>query len=167
VSWPPTRVLTDLAAAVASVGLILIGLTILTLSREEALGTGTGRAGTATVETCQRYGPVSGSGLGLWWRCEVAVQWSDGAADRHRESGSLFTPDEAGEPIAVREVLRAEGRGNLNAAARLVRPDRPANVGALAVGVVVFLAGGLCALRPLADLVRLGGRLTRRRSPPP
>ncbi|MFI1196792.1 DUF6346 domain-containing protein [Micromonospora sp. NPDC020750] len=47
-------------------------------------GTGAGkstpaeRSAEATVRDCRRAGPVSGDGLGCWWRCAVAVQVSDG-----------------------------------------------------------------------------------------
>lgn len=141
-------------------GLVLAGLSLLTLSREEALDRG-GRTGTADVVACRRVGPVSGSGLGYWWSCDVVVRWDDGESGRYDVPGSLFRPADRDRAVPVREVLRG-GRGNLDAAARLARVDRPARLGLLAAGLVALLAGGLCGLRPVSDLVRLLARLALR-----
>lgn len=151
----------DLVLMVTAGALVLAGLSLLTLSGEEALDQGTGRTGAANVVDCRRVGPLSGSGLGYWWTCTVEVRWDDGDQDRYDLPGSRFTPADRAQPVAVREVARS-GRGNLDADTRPVRADRPARVGFLAVGLLTFLAGALCALPPVKDVVGVLVRVVRR-----
>ncbi|HWH01958.1 MAG TPA: DUF6346 domain-containing protein [Pilimelia sp.] len=156
------RLLVDGALCVLAGLLVLMGLTGLTLSREEGLDADGGRAGNASVGQCRRYGPVSGSGLGFWWDCAVDVAWEDGTAGRYRTRGSLFAPGDRAVP--VRQVHRG-GRGNLDAATHLVRPDRPPSIGMLVAGLGLLVAGGLAGLRPAFDALRAVSRVrpSRRR----
>lgn len=154
------RLRQDLLLVVAMAGLVLAGLSLLTLSREEALDPGTGRTGEATVVACRRVGPVSGSGLGYWWTCTVEVRWMDGGHNRYVVPGSRFTPADRERPVAVRETARGS-RGNLAVATRPVRADRAPRVGILAAGLLTFLAGALCAVRPAVDVIRLLARAGR------
>lgn len=156
-----SRVVGSLLRLAAAGGLVLVGLTLLTLSAEEALEAGTGRTGVADVTACRRVGPVSGNGLGHWWTCTVQVEWADGGQGRYDVPGSRFTPADRGRRVAVREIVRG-GRGNLTAATRPVRADRPPRIGLLVAGVLAFLAGALCALRPTLGVIRVLLRTARR-----
>src|SRR5690606_27216942 len=138
----------NLLLLAAACVLVLSGLSLLTLSGEEGLDRGTGRTGTAQVVACRRVGPISGSGLGYWWTCTLEVRWDDGGQGRYVLPGSRFTPADRDRPVPVRETARGD-RGNLDVDTRPVRADRSPRIGLLAIGVLAFLAGGLCALPPV------------------
>ncbi|WP_405095281.1 DUF6346 domain-containing protein [Micromonospora sp. NBC_01412] len=72
----------------------------------------------ATVGDCQRVGPVSGDGLGYWWRCAVTVRTPDGRQVETVVGHSVVTPADRGKPVEFREACYAKG----NADCRYGRP---------------------------------------------
>jgi hypothetical protein len=70
-------------------------------------GTGTPWAGrevpaTAQVGECVRVGPVSASGFGNWWECQIKVELEDGRTFDTVVFNSMVTPADAGRPVEMR-----------------------------------------------------------------
>lgn len=62
---------------------VVFGLTAATVGRFTGADFGEAdRRGTATVQRCERRGPVTWSGFGYFDQCTVDVDWSDGAGPR-------------------------------------------------------------------------------------
>lgn len=82
-----TRKGTFFGSALAVVILLVLGLVLLATAM--TLGRFTGadyndatRQGIATVEQCQRRGPISLKGFGFYDRCTVRIVWSSGLSSR-------------------------------------------------------------------------------------
>ncbi|WP_223874526.1 DUF6346 domain-containing protein [Salinispora fenicalii] len=67
------------------------------------------RPAVATVQDCQRVGPVSSNGLGYWWHCDVTVQTQDGRQVVTTVYNSVVTPSDRGKAVEFREACFGEG----------------------------------------------------------
>lgn len=124
------------------------------------------RPAEATVQGCERVGPVGGDGLGYWWRCAVTVRIHDGREVETVVGHSVVTPADIGKSIEFREVCY--GQGNTDC-----RYGRPASrVWALAVSVLgmiriavvlVLISGaGFYLIRGVVGVPRYFAWLNRR-----
>ncbi|MCW3845180.1 DUF6346 domain-containing protein [Micromonospora yasonensis] len=59
------------------------------------------RAVRADVDRCERTGPVSSSGFGYWWRCQVVVREGAGPTRNVVLSGSVVTGADTGRSVAL------------------------------------------------------------------
>lgn len=101
---------------------------------------------TATVVDCEKDGPLSVSGVGYWWNCEVDIKDSDGETYRQNLPGSRFEPADKGK----RFDMVAGGFG----AATWVRTDVPSNNLATTVTAAGLLIGFICLAVGLHRLVK-------------
>ncbi|PZF99279.1 DUF6346 domain-containing protein [Micromonospora endophytica] len=128
--------LTQLATAVALIAAVVISTLVFDTVASFYPGTGAVRStpaeqsAEAAVRDCQRVGPVSGEGLGYWWRCAVTVRTRDGREVKTVVGHSVVTPADRGKSIDFREVCYGEG----NTDCRYGRPI--SRVWALAVSVL-------------------------------
>lgn len=67
------------------------------------------RPAVATVQDCQRVGPVSSNGLGYWWHCDVTVHTQDGRQVVTTVYNSVVTPSDRGKEVEFREACFGEG----------------------------------------------------------
>lgn len=65
--------------------------------------------GTATVGACGRVGPVSWSGFGYWWTCDVLVSLPDGRKVRTSVGSSIVKPEDRGRRVRFVEVCDEPG----------------------------------------------------------
>ncbi|MGC5019704.1 DUF6346 domain-containing protein [Micromonospora sp. DT47] len=68
----------------------------------------------ATVEECQRLGPVSTYGFGYWWRCDVTVRMGDGRTVRTTVGHSVVTPGDRGRAVEFREACFGKNNTDCN-----------------------------------------------------
>jgi hypothetical protein len=108
--------LSYLVRAVGRAALILVigAATSLAFSTVESWypGTGAGTRGPtettvlATVESCQRVGPVSHHGFGYWWECEISVPGGiDATVDR-----SILTASDVGREVELQRACYGDDR---------------------------------------------------------
>lgn len=115
--------------------------------------------GSAVARSCESVGPVSGSGIGYWWRCTADVEWNGSAAQRGqvRFGGSELTPDDIGKTVRV----TAEGGEAGSASATYLRDTtHPLRRLGTTLAVVSFLIlfgfAGAAVLRLAPLSIRLG-----------
>ncbi|BCJ59920.1 hypothetical protein Jiend_33420 [Micromonospora endophytica] len=107
--------LTQLATAVALIAAVVISTLVFDTVASFYPGTGAVRStpaeqsAEAAVRDCQRVGPVSGEGLGYWWRCAVTVRTRDGREVKTVVGHSVVTPADRGSRSI--SVKCATGRG--------------------------------------------------------
>jgi hypothetical protein len=119
----------------------LFGLTAMTVGRfsgadfKEA-----NRTGTATVEQCERHGPITLKGFGYYDRCTVKIAWGGGLTGRYEISEPGFIQGEKpGDFFEIGENSGTRGSTSFS------RPEYPNRgwVGWLAVilGVLALIPG--------------------------
>ncbi|ADD45092.1 DUF6346 domain-containing protein [Stackebrandtia nassauensis] len=101
---------------------------------------------TATVVGCEQDGPVSVSGVGYWWNCDVDITTKDGETTRQSLPGSRFEPADKGKKFE----MVAGGFG----ASSWVRTDVPANNLATTITAAGLLVGVGCLVVGLHRLVK-------------
>ncbi|WP_223874900.1 DUF6346 domain-containing protein [Salinispora vitiensis] len=97
----------------------------------------TERPAVATVQYCERVGPVSSNGLGYWWHCDVAVQTQDGRQVVTTVRRSIVTPADRGKSIEFREACYGAG----NSECRYGRPSL--RIWAMAVKLILMFQVGV------------------------
>ena len=99
------------------------------------------RTGTATVERCDRRGPVSFKGFGYWQQCTVSIAWNGGPASRVLiDKPGFFTNQKPGDTFQIGE--HTGSRGSVGYA----RPELPDRGWVTAIGLVLWFIGFLPAL---------------------
>ncbi|MEV0895569.1 DUF6346 domain-containing protein [Actinoplanes sp. NPDC049802] len=93
--------------------------------------------GWATVNRCDRQGPVTNRGFGYWETCRFAVRWDDGTADDRLTSDVLFGSTDIGRDV---RVGRLSERGP---SMELARQDTPARPWLHWIGIAIGLVGML------------------------
>ncbi len=115
------------------------------------------RVGTATVQSCERHGPVGWSGFGYYDACTVTVDWGRNGTRLSIDKPGFFKGEKPGDTFKIGENKRTKGRVGYS---RAELPDRGWVTFA---GVVVAIVGALPLLL-LLFLVRDSVRsLFRRR----
>jgi hypothetical protein len=120
---------------------ILLALTagnVGQLSHGERAGKTVVRTGAATVVSCERHGPVSGYGLGIWTTCDIEVAWPDDARERRSTDHSFFTADERGRTFEVDEI-HLSNKGGTGYQRLLARDARPQNGAYIAALIALYL----------------------------
>ncbi len=164
-SGPFGRAIGACIAALLGAALFLTGLTLVTLGWDDYPGR-TGRTGHATVQSCERLGPVSHHGFGHWWRCQGEVRWEDGDTARFVEGRSRFTPADQGTAVPVEEGT-ASAR-YLSAERGPVPSDEgPAHGSLFISGVLLCFASLFGPLVLVAELINAGCWLVKRLRPHP
>lgn len=108
------------------------------------------RTGQATVDACNRQGPVSNQGFGYWNRCTVTIRWDDGTTSR-LVSDAVFTSADIGDQVRVGDL------GEYRTSKKLAREGTPARPWLAWIGYVIGLAGilpGLVAVLLIRELLR-------------
>lgn len=124
--------------------LLVLGTVFLLLSRTAGRFTGAdyndaARHGTATVETCERHGPISWKGLGYYDACTVDITWDNGAGPRVLINDPGFFKDEKpGDKIQIGQNQGTRG------AISYSRPEVPARGWITAVTVLLGVLAALC-----------------------
>ncbi|MFC0003704.1 DUF6346 domain-containing protein [Micromonospora siamensis] len=120
----------------------------------------------ADVLRCARIGPVSSSGFGYWWRCQVMVMGPEGSTRKVTLSGSVVTQADMGR--SIRLVERCTGRDSrecvytrpgsevVAAAFRLLHIVRFTVVAVGLVTIVLLLVRGVLGQRLYSRLVPSG-----------
>jgi Family of unknown function (DUF6346) len=96
-------------AALLAVAWTVVGFSLSTL---HSLYPGTGvatahppeRPAVGEVGECRRAGPVSVNGFGYWWECQVRIRAADGRQAQTVLRHSIVSPDDAGQPVELREA---------------------------------------------------------------
>lgn len=102
---PPWR--PPIWATLLALVLVPIFFYFLPTTVETVAGSGAGdlvqpaRHGTGEVRECSQVGPVSRQGFGLWWICQVSVNWDDGGHGVYPAEDSQFNPAEVGHSFRV------------------------------------------------------------------
>ncbi|MCU7725294.1 DUF6346 domain-containing protein [Actinoplanes sp. KI2] len=97
------------------------------------------RHGTATVEQCQRHGPITWHGFGYFDACTVSITWSDGAGPRVLIDKPGFMKGE--KPGDTFEIGQNQGtRGAISYS----RPEQPARGWVTAITILFGLLAFLC-----------------------
>jgi Family of unknown function (DUF6346) len=80
------------------------------------------RRGTATVEQCERRGPVSFDGFGYFHQCTVKIAWNTGPASRVViDKPGFFTNERPGDTFEIGQNTGSRGRVGYS---RAELPDR-------------------------------------------
>lgn len=103
---------------------------------------------TGVVRECTKEGPLSLSGIGYWWSCEVEITTKDGDTADQVFKGSQFVPDDKGTEFPLASAGRQSGAW--------ARADIPGHNWAIIVTAGGFLAGAVCLI---VGVRRLMGRL--------
>lgn len=101
---------------------------------------------TATVRDCKETGPLSVSGVGYWWTCEVDITTKDGKTSQQKLPGSRFEPADKGKDF----TMVAGGFGSSS----WVRTDVPANNLATTVTAAGLLIGLITLAMGIHRLVK-------------
>lgn len=101
---------------------------------------------TATVVDCEKDGPLSVSGVGYWWTCEVDITDKEGEVSRQHLPGSRFEPADKGKKFD----MVAGGFGSSS----WVRTDVPSNTLATTVTAAGLLIGLVCLVMGIHRLVK-------------
>ncbi len=99
-----------LVSGALGVPLFLTGATLSTSAGDYRTSGAVVRNGTARVERCDRYGPVSLDGFGYHWACDVTVRWDDGRTERVTVRHGQLGPADVGRQVPLAE-RRSRGRG--------------------------------------------------------
>ena len=126
--------------------LILLALGAVFLMLSLTVGRFTGadyddaaRHGTATVESCERRGPISWEGLGYYNACTVRITWDDGAGPRILiNDPGFFKGEKPGDEIEIGQNQGTRG------AVSYSRPEVPARGWITAVTVLLGVVAVLC-----------------------
>lgn len=136
---------------------VVLGLTAATIGRFTGADfDDADRHGTATVERCERRGPITWKGFGYFDQCTVGIEWSDGAGPRVLiDEPGFMKGEKAGDTFEIGQ--NSGSRGGVSYS-RPELPDRDwvtwiaVLVGVLAflcaAGVYVFIRQTLKELRP-------------------
>lgn len=138
---------------------IQLGFTLTSLSGHDIKDAE--RIGQATVESCERRGPV-GLIYGYWDDCVVSITWNDGVPEYGRlEEPHLFRAADVGKAVEIGDNGTSRNGPTYS---RETFPPRPLLA---TLGVVLFVIGaiaGLIVLWVLWSLVRgTAGRTARSR----
>lgn len=122
--------------------------------------------GTANVLSCEEVGPITQSGFGFWWNCDIVVELADGRSVRTTVGASVVTPQDRGTMVDIVEFCRHPQHHECSYA-------RPGNVvltlGAGLVRIleiaVIICGAGLSAVALLAGLLgsRMASKLRRKK----
>jgi hypothetical protein len=102
-----------------------------------------GRRGTATVEQCDRRGPITVlHGFGFYRECTVSIAWNTGSHSRVAiDKPGFFRDDKAGGTVEIGQNTGSRGRLGYSRAALPDRPWITVVAGVLdVVGALVLLA---------------------------
>ena len=121
---------------------VVFGLTAATIGRFTGADfDDADRRGTATVEQCERRGPVTWKGFGYFDQCTVDITWSDGAGPRVVIDEPGFMKGE--KPGDTFEIGQTSGSRGGVSYSRPELPDRDwVTWAAVLVGVLAFLCAG-------------------------
>ncbi|MDT4991870.1 MAG: hypothetical protein QOH97_1762 [Actinoplanes sp.] len=127
---------------------ILLALSFLLTGAAMTIGRFTGhdfadarRTGTATVEQCERRGPVSLKGFGYWKQCTVTIEWNGGPSSRVLiGKPGFFKGDKQGDIFQIGE--HTGSRGSIGYS----RPELPERGWVTAIGLGLGLIGVLPAI---------------------
>ncbi|WIM96979.1 DUF6346 domain-containing protein [Actinoplanes oblitus] len=148
-----------LALGLLAVSFLLIA-TAMTVSRFTGADfADADRTGVATVERCERRGPVSLSGFGYYNVCTVSIGWSGRSSVKIDKPG-FFTDEKPGDTFTIGENPGSRGRVGYS---RAEVPDRG---WVTFIGVVIFGAGLIPVLFVVALVWEGMRRLFRRRQRP-
>jgi hypothetical protein len=155
---PVRRAVADALLVMAAWVLLLLSFTVGTVTNLDDAFEGRSREGVARATECVKYGPVSRSGFGYWYRCRAEVTWRDGKRQSRSTRGSILTPDDIGRQVQVRETPRTRRHRGY-----LYRVDDPPRLWGVFAFFPLFMSGLIFLLRPVVDLFRLGRWLAKRR----
>jgi uncharacterized protein DUF6346 len=97
------------------------------------------RQGTATVEQCDRHGPVTLKGIGFYDACTVDITWNDGAGPRVLiNDPGFFKGEKPGDTIDIGQNQGTRG------AVSYSRPEVPSRGWITAVTVLFGILAFLC-----------------------
>jgi len=97
------------------------------------------RHGTATVERCDRHGPITWNGFGYYNACTVDITWDDGAGPRVLiDDPGFFQGEKPGDKIEIGQNQGTRG------AVSYSRPEAPARGWITAVTVLLGVLAALC-----------------------
>jgi hypothetical protein len=128
--------------------IVLLALSFVLTATAMTIGRFTGhdfadarRTGTATVEQCERRGPVSLKGFGYWQQCTVSVAWNGGPSSfvLINEPG-FIKGEKPGDTFKIGEHRGSRGSVGYS------RPELPARGWVTAVGIILWIIGFLPAL---------------------
>lgn len=127
---------------------ILLAFSFLVTGTAMTIGRFTGhdfadarRTGTATVEQCDRRGPVSLKGFGYWQQCTVTIAWNGGPSSRVLiAKPGFFQGEKPGDTFQIGE--HTGSRGSIGYS----RPELPDRGWVTAIGVSLWIIGFLPAL---------------------
>lgn len=154
---PARRAAVDVLLVLVAVAVVLASLTVASATQATAAFGDVSRTGVARATSCQRHGPVSGSGFGYWYDCTAEVTWSGGERSTVSTGQSVLTSADIGHDVQVRELTGTRRNGT-----KIVRADDPPRRWGAFVFFPLFLIGLGFLLRPAVDLFRLGRRLRAR-----
>jgi len=148
-------VLTLIGLFLAVVATLQLGFTLTSLSGHDVRDAR--RVGQATVESCERRGPV-GLTYGYWDACLVSIRWNDGVPEYGRlEEPHLFDASEVGTTVQIGDNGTSRSGPTYS---RATFPPRPVLA---TLGVIVFVVGAIAGLILLGVLRRLLRRASERR----
>ena len=100
-----------------------------------------GRTGTATVQTCDRRGPISLKGFGYWQRCTVSVAWNGGPSTLVLiDEPGFIKGEKPGDTFQIGEHRGSRGSVGYS------RPELPDRGWVTAIGIALWIVGFLPAL---------------------
>ncbi|GIE74163.1 hypothetical protein Aph02nite_01130 [Actinoplanes philippinensis] len=149
---------TAFLAGIVVLSLLLVGVSTTLIGMAGRDFRDAQRTGSATVESCDRRGPVTNRGLGYRERCTVTIGWDDGTATRLTDDGT-FTSSDIGSPVRVGYL------GTHRYTLELAREDTPHRpwftwIGGL-VGLIAVVPG-IFSIMLLHAYVRSVFRIRRR-----
>ena len=120
---------------------VIFGLTAATIGRFTGADfNDADRRGTATVEQCQRRGPITWKGFGYFQQCTVDIEWTDGAGPRVLiDEPGFIKGEQPGDTFQIGQ--NSGSRGSIGYS----RPELPARGWVTAAAILAGILAFLCA----------------------
>ncbi|MEV4343535.1 DUF6346 domain-containing protein [Actinoplanes sp. NPDC049596] len=115
------------------------------------------RTGTATVQECERRGPITLDGFGYYNQCTVTIAWTSGPSSRVLiDKPGFFKGEKPGDTFQVGE--HPGSRGSIGYS----RPELPDRGWVTAIGIALWIIGVLPLLAVLVYVRETVKELVRR-----
>ncbi|GIF25739.1 hypothetical protein BJ973_004014 [Actinoplanes tereljensis] len=146
--------------------IILLALSFVLIATSMTIGRFTGhdfadarRTGTATVEQCERRGPISLDGFGYYDQCTVTIAWNNGPSSRVLiDKPGFFKGEKPGDTLQIGE--HTGSRGSIGYS----RPELPDRGWVTAIGIALWIIGALPLMAVLFYLREIFRDLIRRQT---
>jgi uncharacterized protein DUF6346 len=115
------------------------------------------RTGTATVQQCERRGPITLDGFGFYDQCTVTIAWTSGTSSRVLiDKPGFFKGEKTGDTFQIGE--HTGSRGSIGYS----RPELPDRGWVTAIGITLWIIGILPLLAVIFYLRETAKELFRR-----